>query len=199
MHRYESGGVKCLQVVTWGKHQNPHVKEQASTLPAPDMHGASTVQAPDKPDECTEVAGLIPDSLLLIPKEGARKRARPVDISAIELPSWLDRDDWALWVEDRKARRKPITELAAAMQIAKLDEYRQQGHGPRSVIAHSVAGGYQGLFPPSKPMGQQPVSATTPCTDRRGDDFLTQQAERAKEATKPPAALKALLGGRATA
>jgi hypothetical protein len=65
--RYEVGGTRCIQIVNWAKHQNPHVKEQASSLPAPDMHGASTVQAPDKPDECTEQAGLIPDSGFLIP------------------------------------------------------------------------------------------------------------------------------------
>ena len=51
----------------------------------------------------------------------------------------------------------------------------------------------------AKPAWHQPPGITVPCTDRRGDDFLTQQAERAKEATKPPAALKALLGGRAQA
>lgn len=67
LQRYEVGGVRCILVVTWGKHQNPHIKEQPSLLPAPEKHGASTVQAQDKPDECTEVAGLIPDSGFLIP------------------------------------------------------------------------------------------------------------------------------------
>jgi len=46
--RYSVGGDRFIQVVNFTKHQNPHMKESASEIPAPDMHGASTVQAPDK-------------------------------------------------------------------------------------------------------------------------------------------------------
>ena len=70
------------------------------------------------------------------------------DAAAIDLPEWLDRDTWAEWCADRKARRKPITALAATKQIAQLADYRQQGHLPGDVIAHSIASSYQGLFPP---------------------------------------------------
>lgn len=59
--RYVMSGNRFIQVVNFCKHQNPHVKEQASTIPAPDMHGASTVQEQEK-------HGASPaDSLLLIP------------------------------------------------------------------------------------------------------------------------------------
>ncbi len=61
--RYSAAGVRYIQILTWGKHQNPHVKEAASTIPAPGEHGASTVQAPEIPER----AGLIPDSGFLIP------------------------------------------------------------------------------------------------------------------------------------
>lgn len=54
--RYESEKIKCIQVVNFKKHQNPHCKESPSTLPAPCLSGACTVQA-----------GLIPDSFNLIP------------------------------------------------------------------------------------------------------------------------------------
>ena len=43
--RYEVDGVKYIHVDNFTKHQNPHVKEAASTIPAPDVHSASTVQA----------------------------------------------------------------------------------------------------------------------------------------------------------
>lgn len=77
IRRYEVGDMRCIQVVNWEKHQNPHVKEVASILPEPDerrtdtlrapyKHGASTVQAPEIPER----AGLIPDSLNLIPDSG---------------------------------------------------------------------------------------------------------------------------------
>ena len=44
--RYEAGGVRYIQITNFTKHQSPHCKEQDSTIPAPDMHGASTGQAP---------------------------------------------------------------------------------------------------------------------------------------------------------
>jgi uncharacterized phage protein (TIGR02220 family) len=72
--RYEAGGKRFIQVLAFTKHQNPHVKEAASTIPAPGEHSTSTVHEPDEQDERTgeaeelpEQAGLIPDSLNPIP------------------------------------------------------------------------------------------------------------------------------------
>lgn len=65
--RYVSGGTRCIQVMNWAKHQNPHIKEQPSSIPAPDKSGASPVQTPDEELPLPEVARLIPDSLPLIP------------------------------------------------------------------------------------------------------------------------------------
>lgn len=42
--RYEADGQCYIQILAFTKHQNPHVKESASTIPAPDKHSASTVQ-----------------------------------------------------------------------------------------------------------------------------------------------------------
>lgn len=77
LHRYEVAGKKIIQITNWEKHQNPHVKEAPSTLPAAgqtaavpsltlDEHHASTMQASEVP----EGAGLIPDSGFLIPDPG---------------------------------------------------------------------------------------------------------------------------------
>ncbi len=77
-----------------------------------------------------------------------RKRGQGFDASAIELPDWLDREDWESWVADRKARKKPVTEEGAKRQLEQLAGYRAEGHPARAVIANSIAGGYQGLFPP---------------------------------------------------
>lgn len=66
--RYVVDSVGYIFIAEFKKHQNPHVKEQASTIPAPptasqgdDMPSASTVQAQEIPER----AGLIPDSLSL--------------------------------------------------------------------------------------------------------------------------------------
>lgn len=59
--RYVVSGNRYIQVCAFTKHQNPHVKEAPSTIPAPDEHGASTVQ------DTTKTGTSPADSLLLIP------------------------------------------------------------------------------------------------------------------------------------
>lgn len=41
-------GKRYIQVLAFSKHQQPHVKEAASTIPPPDGHRTSTVQEPDE-------------------------------------------------------------------------------------------------------------------------------------------------------
>lgn len=68
--RYERDGARYLQVVNFGKHQSPHVKEAPSTIPAPDEHGASTGK------ESLIADSLIADSGLRIADTSARPRAK---------------------------------------------------------------------------------------------------------------------------
>lgn len=71
IQRYEVGGLRFIQVLNWRKHQQPHFKEKASTIPAPDKPEALTLtasqqspgQEPDKPGASPKLAALIPDSL----------------------------------------------------------------------------------------------------------------------------------------
>lgn len=66
--RYQISGRKYIQVLAWKKHQNPHVKEQASTYPAPDMHHASTIPVREIPALAllsSDSSPLIPSSLSL--------------------------------------------------------------------------------------------------------------------------------------
>ncbi len=137
IQRYEVAGKRYIQILAWGKHQNPHCKEAASTIPAPEgyatsteseqhEHGASTVQAPCDSQPLPERAGLIPDSLNLIPdssplipseEASASKPARaprkpttnlePLDLVA-EGVELQHATDW------RKARKSPITPTAWA-------------------------------------------------------------------------------------
>lgn len=83
--RYSHGEGRFIQVLKFNSHQNPHIKEAKSSIPAPglpvaatttdgaatttapDEHGASTVQAPDQHQKIPAESGfsdsLIPDSL----------------------------------------------------------------------------------------------------------------------------------------
>lgn len=67
--RYQVEGKRYIQVTNFSKHQNPHRDEKQSTIPAPGMHDAGTVQSPCKDDESNVGIQLIPDSLLLIPEK----------------------------------------------------------------------------------------------------------------------------------
>lgn len=62
--RYVIDGRALIAIPAFPKHQNPHVREPASTIPAPCKHSAST-----------EPARLIPDSPSLIPDSGIQRKA----------------------------------------------------------------------------------------------------------------------------
>lgn len=84
--RYTVAGMGFIKVTNWHKHQQPHVKEVASTIPEPLEQGASTVQAPDKPGTSTEQESLIPDSLNLIPSSLIPEEVLPLQPTASAVP-----------------------------------------------------------------------------------------------------------------
>lgn len=96
-----------------------------------------------------------------IKDKGARKRSPSFDPAEIALPDWLNPETWRAWCIDRKKRGKPITEEAASLQVKKLGEYMQAGHQPESVIEHSIAASYQGLYPPKNVSGDRQARAHT--------------------------------------
>jgi hypothetical protein len=61
--RYVADGNRYIQIIKWHEHQNPHVKEADSSIPAPDKSSSSPAQEPDEQQPLPERAGLIPDSL----------------------------------------------------------------------------------------------------------------------------------------
>lgn len=109
--RYSHGSGRYIQVVNFVKHQNPHVKEPESTIPAPCLSGAKQEQA----EKIPEAAGLIPDSLNLIPdslqEQGAhdqQKPAKKTDATASRLPAdWFPSDDDVSFCEQERPDLKP--------------------------------------------------------------------------------------------
>ena len=71
IQRYQVEQDSYIQVTNFAKHQNPHIKEKPSEIPAPDtstmqapdQYHTSTVQAPYKHSSCP-ADSLIPDSLI---------------------------------------------------------------------------------------------------------------------------------------
>lgn len=63
--RYRTGGVACIQIVAFEKHQNPHIRETASELPKSE---AGTTKARTEHNlGSVEASPRTPDSLLWIP------------------------------------------------------------------------------------------------------------------------------------
>ena len=115
IRRYEVSGTRYVQITSFHKHQNPHVKESPSLIPAPDSPGASTSPAPCKPGKYRNEPGglLTPDSGLLTPDssgslELAADAAASKPEAILEFPV----------VGDPSRRTWPLTQ-------AKLDEYRE--------------------------------------------------------------------------
>ena len=147
--RYEVDGKRYLQVVSFGKHQNPHRDEKSSTIPdqcgnvatikhEQDKHCASTVQASCETDANTVAIGLNPDPRSLIPDPQTNTQP-PADKSAdsfpekqkAELPGF--ENFWKTWpTNDRKqakgkcldAWKKASAERDAALVLAHVSSLK---------------------------------------------------------------------------
>jgi hypothetical protein len=83
-------------------------------------------------------------------KQVSRKAAKTKDAAApLVLPEWLDPELWEEWVQHRKEKKKPLTPSSALKTIEQLADYRAQGVDLKAAINHSIANGYQGIFPPN--------------------------------------------------
>jgi hypothetical protein len=96
--RYEAAGNRYIQVLAFTKHQNPHVKEAESTIPAPGISAPepdSTIQAPDKHgastvQDTTQTGTSPADSLLLIPDSKKNTSSARADMPAGFLRFWSE-------------------------------------------------------------------------------------------------------------
>jgi hypothetical protein len=174
--RYSVNGSRYIQVLAFTKHQNPHVRECASTIPAPDKHSASTVPGPAIP----EPARLIPDSP--IPLTDSKKVKTKPSAPAAPLPVWLAPEDWERW---RKHRGRKAEGEAARLQIAKLDTLRLQGHDPPAMISAAIESGWATFYPPRAP----PTSINGSAADRRAEvaDFIFKRGKHGNREQKPDA------------
>ena len=78
IRRYEVAGRRYIDIPNFLQHQSPHKAEQPSKIPAYNPKTQCTVDAPDMHQTCTEVAALIPDSLIPDSLDAAHARARDI-------------------------------------------------------------------------------------------------------------------------
>ena len=126
--RYAANGENYIQIINFAKHQDPHVKERSSTIPAPCSHSASTVQKPLTPD-----SGLLtPDS---IEERGPEHCA--------EAPNGVLPHVWKNWIAHRGNR---LSKESIRRQTERLDELQALGHDKNAVLMQSMERGWSGLF-----------------------------------------------------
>jgi len=138
---YEADGVKCIEVVNFKKHQNPHHREAESELPpAPENNGTdpqppenkeapeSPGQAQGQPEESRAESGYLnPESGYRIPEKqhGASADAQPSENSppkpvnpktpAIDYSSWPELPDEQIlkdWLQSRKKAKATHSQTA---------------------------------------------------------------------------------------
>jgi hypothetical protein len=106
--RYVFEGKPFISIPNFSKHQNPHVREPASSIPAPDMHSASTGSDPVQA-QCSHSSGPA-DSPFLIPD--SKPLAQPAERRVENLPTGFDRF-WSAYPrhQGRKAASKAFAKL----------------------------------------------------------------------------------------
>ena len=75
IERYEAGGVPCIQVVNFSKHQRPHQREKESELPSQEdtKHNLGGAKAQPRQGQARSDTGyLIPDTPTLIPDSSVK-------------------------------------------------------------------------------------------------------------------------------
>lgn len=65
-----------------------------------------------------------------------------------ELPDWIDKQDWDLWIKTRKGKKMIPAQMQA--QVNKLDAWRLNGIDHAQALKDAAAAGWSGLFEPKK-------------------------------------------------
>jgi len=80
-------------------------------------------------------------------REETEKRQRKIAPSAqFELPDWIDKVQWDLWLQTRKGKKMIPAQMQA--QVDKLQKWRDAGLDHCKALADAAAAGWQGLFEP---------------------------------------------------
>jgi hypothetical protein len=148
--RYEAGGVRVIQVLAFGKHQNPHHKEPPSKLPEPEASpgqapgiGANKIttkpeaspgQEPDKSETRPIPTVLIPDSGFPLPDSGSLNPPTSVGEARSEAAAHAPPPKAA--PGPNRKRRGSLAHFVPEDFEVPLDDYRwalEQGYSPEFV------------------------------------------------------------------
>ncbi len=66
----------------------------------------------------------------------------------VQIPDWIDPQDWQDFETMRKGLKKPMTERAAKAIIKKLETYRSNGHDISTILEQSIRNSWQDVYEP---------------------------------------------------
>lgn len=148
--RYSVGTAKCIVIVNFTKHQNPHKNESVSELPSPELAQESVGATSEKIGSTrADSLNLIPDSINLIP-DSLQTHVEPSSPVAVA-PDVVDEPEVEIVVPAKPERRKQhrasqdVRDVFAYWQQvmghaqAKLDDKRSRAIGARLSDGYSVA------------------------------------------------------------
>jgi len=117
IERYEANDLACIQITAFAKHQNPHIRESASSLPAREQGTTKAVQkhnlgsaeaSPRSPDSGFSDSGFSDSGLGTAPAaQSPRKRSAP---PAVDRPGDVTEQTWSDWLSLRKKKSAPVTQ-----------------------------------------------------------------------------------------
>ena len=111
------------------------------------------------------------------------------------LPDWIPLETWGAFLEMRKKIKKPPTEHAISLLIAKLDKFRQQGQDIQAILEKSITSGWQDVFELNAPktFAQQAADiarTTVPPANKGPDPALVKIEQDRQKATPMPAHIR---------
>ena len=100
------------------------------------------------------------------------------------IPSWLDHESWAGFVEMRKSIPKiPFTARAQTLILKELQSLKDQGYDPNKCLDQSTMNGWRGVFP-TKSTGK-------PQSTYEESRALIEAMERDRKASQSPESIRA--------
>jgi len=70
-----------------------------------------------------------------------------VPANKIDIPEWINQEDWVALLDHRKSVRSPINDKSQKLIIEKLKRFKEQGMNVSDVIKESIINGWKGIFP----------------------------------------------------
>jgi hypothetical protein len=81
-------------------------------------------------------------------REGERETETEKKSVAVEIPDWLDVNDWKDFIAMRKKIGKPMTDRAMKIIISKLEKMKDKGISTSVALQNSIVSGWQDVYEP---------------------------------------------------